>query len=187
MRNILKILVVFGIASALTACAPSLHPFFTDRDVVFNEALLGVWIDDSGEACKFTKSGDDHYELLVMDEKPVRFEARLIEIGGVTFLDLYPKPLGNENDLYPESFVPAHRLARVTIGKDSFSIAMMDGGWLEGLSDRNQLDLKHERINDDMIALTASTPELQAFALKHANNEEAFGDAAVFHRFSAGK
>ncbi len=187
MQNILKILVAFGIASALTACAPSLHPFFTERDVVFNEALLGVWIDDSGEVCKFTKSGDDHYELLIMDEKPVRFEARLIELGGVTFLDLYPKPLGNESDLYPESFVPAHRLARVTIGTDSFSIAMMDGSWLKRLSDRNQLDLKHERINDEMIALTAPTRELQAFALKHANNEEAFGDVAVLHRFQAGK
>jgi hypothetical protein len=187
MRNILKIFVVLGIASALTACAPSLHPFYTDRDVVFNEALLGVWINDSGEACKFTKSGDDHYELLVMDEKPVRFEARLIELGGVTFLDLYPKPLGNESGIYPEGFVPAHRLARVTIGMDSFSIALMDSGWLNRLSDRNQLDLKHERINDDMIALTAPMRELQAFALKHANNEEAFGDAAVLHRFRTGK
>jgi hypothetical protein len=187
MRNILKIFVALGIASALTACAPSLHPFFTDSDVVFNEALLGVWIDDSGDACKFTKSDDSHYELLVIDENPVRFEARLIELGGVTFLDLYPKPLGNEIYHYPESFVPAHRLARVTIGKDSFSFAMMDGGWLKRLSDRNQLDLKHERLNGDMIALTASTQELQAFALKHANNEEAFGDVAVFHRFSAGK
>jgi hypothetical protein len=187
MWNILKIFVVLAIATALTACAPSLHPFFTDRDVVFNEALLGLWIDDSGEACKFTKSGDDHYELLIMGEKPVRFEARLIDLGGVTFLDLYPKPLGNESELYLESFAPAHRLARVTIGMDSFSIAIMDGSWLKNLSDRNQLDLKHERINGDMIALTASTQELQAFALKHANDEEAFGDAAVFNRFSVGK
>jgi hypothetical protein len=38
-----------------------------------------------------------------------------------------------------------------------------------------------------MIALTAPTRDLQAFALKHANNDEAFGDTAVFHRFSAGK
>src|SRR5262245_9761110 len=123
MRNILKLFVVLGIASALTACAPSLHPFFTDKDVVFNEALLGVWIDDFGGTCKFTKSGDDHYELLVMEEKSARFEARLIELGGVTFLDLYPKPLRDEFEIYPANIVPAHSLARVTIGKDSLSIA----------------------------------------------------------------
>lgn len=182
MQNILKIFVVFVVALALIACAPSLHPFFTDEDVVFNESLPGVWIDDSGGICKFTKSGDNHYELLVMDEKPMRFEARLIELRGATFLDLYPKPLGKEVDLYPENFVPAHTLARVTIGEDSISIAMMDGDWLKRLSDRNQLDLAHERINDVMIALTAPTRELQAFALKHANNKEAFGEAAVFNR-----
>lgn len=187
MQNILKIFVVLGIALALTACAPSLHPFFTDKDVVFNEALLGMWIDDSGGICKFTKSGDNHYELLLMDEKPMRFEARLIELGGLTFLDLYPKPLSNEIDLYPVNFVPAHTLTRVAIGADSISIAMMDGGWLEKLSDRNQLDLAHERINDEMIALTAPTRELQAFALKHADSKDAFGEATGFHRLKQDK
>jgi hypothetical protein len=186
MQNILKIFVVLGIASALTACAPSLHPFFTDKDVVFNEALLGVWMDDSGAKCKFTKSGDNHYELLIMDEKPARFEARLIDLGGATFLDLYPKPLGEEINLYPENFVPAHSLARVTIDKDSISIAMMDGDWLKRLSDQNQLDLKHERVNSDTIALTAPTRDLQAFAQKHANNKEAFSDASVLHRVHSG-
>jgi hypothetical protein len=186
MRNILKIFVFFGIALAMAACAPSLHPFFTDKDVVFNEALLGVWIDDSGATCKFTKSGDDHYELLIMDKKPARFEARLIELGGATFLDLYPNPLGEEVGLYPENFVPAHSLARVTIDTDSISIAMMDGDWLERLSDQNQLDLKHERVNGDMIALTAPTRDLQAFAQKHANDKEAFGDASVLHRVHSG-
>lgn len=187
MKNILKSFVFLGIALALTACAPSLHPFFTDKDVVFNEALLGTWIDDSGGTCKFTKSGDDHYEFLVIDEKPARFEARLIELGGATFLDLYPKPLGEEVELYPANVVPAHSLARVTIDKDSISIALMDGDWLKRLSDQNRLDLKHERVNGEMIVLTASTRELQAFALKHANNKEAFGEVEIFHRFYPGK
>ena len=75
----------------------------------------------------------------------------------------------------------------MTIGKDSFSIAMMDGDWLKGLSDRNQLDLAHERINDDMIALTASTQELQAFALRHADDKEAFDDGDVYYRAAKAK
>lgn len=187
MQNILKIFVLFGIALALTACAPSLHPFFTDEDIVFNEALLGEWVNDSGENCLFTKSGDGQYGLLFMDGGPTRFEARLIELGGATFLDLYPKPLSKEIDLYPANLVPAHTLARVTISKDSITIAMMDGDWLKGLSDRNQLELAHECINDGMIALTAPTRELQAFALKHANDKEAFGEAEIFHRSHPGK
>jgi len=182
MQNILKIFVVFWAALSLTACAPSLHPFFVDEDIVFNESLLGVWISDSGEKCKFTRSGDKHYELLYVDDAPARFETRLIELGGATFLDLYPKPLGNDINLYPANLVPAHTLARVKIGEDSISIAMMDGDWLKQLSDRNQLNLAHERLDDGMIALTAPTRELRAFALKHAESKEAFGEAEVFHR-----
>jgi hypothetical protein len=122
-----------------------------------------------------------------MDEKPTRFEARLIELGGAWFLDLYPKPLGEVVDLYPSNIVPAHSLARVTIAKDSISIAMMDGDWLERLNDRNQLDLAHECLENGVIALTAPTRELQAFVLKHANNNEAFGEAEVLYRFHPGK
>jgi len=187
MQNILKIFVVVWAALSLTGCAPSLHPFFTDEDVVFNEALLGVWIGDSGKKCLFTRSGDNHYELLYVEDESARFEAQLIEIGGATFLDLYPNPPGKGNGLYSVNFVPAHTLARVTIGEDSISIAMMNGDWLKQLSDRNQLDLAHERLDDEMVALTAPTRELRAFVLKHADSKEAFGEAEVFHRLRSDK
>jgi hypothetical protein len=187
MQNILKIFVVIWVALSLTGCAPSLHPFFTDEDVVFKETLLGVWVNDSGEKCFFTKSGDKHYDLLYLDGAPARFEACLIELGGATFLDLYPEPVRKDIDVYPANFVPAHTLARVTIDEDSISIAMMDGDWLKQLSDRNQLTLAHERLDNGMIALTAPTRELRAFALKHADSKEAFCEAEVFHRLRSDK
>jgi hypothetical protein len=183
MRNILKIFVVFVASLAMAGCfAPALNPFFTNENIVFNETLLGVWIKDSGEKCLFTKSGENHYELLYVSEATARFEARLIELDGVTFLDLYPKPMSEGNGLLLANFVPTHTIARVTISKDSISIAMMDGDWLKQLSDQNQLDLAHERLDDEMIVLTAPTRELQAFALKHVYTKEAFGEAGVFHR-----
>jgi hypothetical protein len=188
MQNILKIFVVFWAALSLIGCdAPSLHPFFTDEDIVFNEALLGVWVSDSGEKCIITRSGDKHYELLYFEDAPARFEARLFELGGATLLDIYPKPMRKDIDFYPANLVPAHTLARVTIGEDSISIAMMDGDWLKQLGDRNQLALAHERLDDGMIALTAPTRELRAFVLKHADSKEAFGEAEVFHRLRSDK
>lgn len=183
MQNILKIFVVFVTALAMAGCfAPSLHPFFTNENIVFNETLLGGWIKDSGEKCLFTKSGENHYELLYVSDAAARFEARLIELGGATFLDLYPKPMSEGNGLVLANFVPAHTLARVTISKDSISIAMMDGDWLKRLSDQNQIDVAHERLDDEMVVLTAQTRELQVFALKHAFTKEAFGEVAVFRR-----
>ena len=183
MHNILKIFVVFVVTLAMAGCfAPSLQPFFTNENIVFNENLLGGWIKDSGEKCLFTKSGENHYELLYVSDGAARFEARLIELGGATFLDLYPKPLREGNGLVLANFVPAHTLARVTISKGSISIELMDGDWLKKLSDQNQLDVAHERLDDEMVILTAPTRELQAFTLKHAFTKEAFGEAAVFRR-----
>ena len=182
MRKILKTFVVLVAASVLTSCAPSLHPFFTDKDIVFNDELLGDWINDSGDKCKFTRSGANQYEFLVVDKEPAKFKARLIKLDGVMYLDLYPDDPDRSAGPYLGNIVLAHTLARVTITKDSISIAMMDGDWLKKLSDRNQLGLAHERLADGAIVLTAPTWELQAFVKKHADDKELFGDADVFHR-----
>ncbi|MCI0389724.1 MAG: hypothetical protein MOB07_13310 [Acidobacteria bacterium] len=182
MRKILKTFVVLVAALGLTSCAPSLHPFFIDEDIVFNDELLGEWINDSGEKCKFTKSGANQYEFLFVDEEPAPFKARLVELDGVMYLDLFPKDSDRSIGPYLANIVPAHTLARVTITEDSFSIAMMDGDWLKQLSDRKQLDLAHERLADRSVVLTAPTRELQAFVVKHADEKAFFGDADVFHR-----
>jgi len=187
MRNFLKTSVVTLAALVLTSCAPSLHPFYTDKDIVFNDALLGAWVNESGDKCMFTKSGDNHYDFLFVDDGSSRFEARLIELGGVRFLDLYPKTQVKNNDLCPVNFVPAHTLALLTISKDSISIAMMDVEWLKKLSDQNRLDLAHERLADAAIVLTAPTRELQTFVMKHAHDKEAFDGADVFQRLTPGK
>ena len=182
MRSIKMTCVALGAALILSGCAPSLHPFFNEKDIVFNGALLGSWISDSGDKLTFTKSGEDHYELLYIDESPARFEARLIELGGVTFLDLYPRNPDSANGLFLSNIVRAHTLARLTISKGSLSIALMDDDWLRKLSDRRELGLAHERLADGAIVLTAPTSELQALVLRNANDEEAFGAAEIFRR-----
>ncbi|HKQ73264.1 MAG TPA: hypothetical protein VJ810_06015 [Blastocatellia bacterium] len=171
----------------MTNCAPSLHPFFTEKDIVFNDALLGEWINESGEKCKFTKSDDNYYEFLFVDEAPARFKARLIELGGAMYLDLYPEDLDRSLGSYSANLVRAHTLARVSITKDSISIAMMDGDWLNKLRDRNQLDLAHERLAGGEIVLTAPTRELQAFVVKHADDKKMFVDPDVFRHHAADK
>ena len=187
MRSIKNICVVLGAALILTGCAPSLHPFYDEKDVVFNGALLGSWISGSGEKLTFTKSGEDHYDLLYVDEDaPARFEARLVELDGVTFLDLYPHNPDNANGLFMANIVKGHMLGRVVIGEKSLSIALMDDNRLRELSDRRELGLAHERIADGSIVLTAPTSELQAFVLRTANDEEVFGAAEIFRRLKPG-
>ncbi|MBO0721347.1 MAG: hypothetical protein J2P41_11030 [Blastocatellia bacterium] len=179
MRKISIIMLVLGAALALTSCAPSLHPFFTDENIIVKDELLGAWLSDSGEKCKFSKGGEDNYELLYVDDGAMRFEAQLFELGGKTYLDLYPKPMSEEINSYP-NLVAAHLLARVEIGQEAISLSIMDGDWFE----RNDPGLAHERLGgtNGTNVLTASTRELQAFLLKHADDKDLFGQATVFHR-----
>ncbi len=183
MRNILRTFVVLVAGLVLTACAPSLHPFYTDEDIVFNDALLGEWVNYSGEKCKFIKTDADHYEFLFVDgEARSRFKARLIELGGRTYLDLYPELADHDKGLPVANLVRAHTLARVIISENSISIAMMNGDWIKRLSDQNNLNLSHERMDDGDIVLTAPTLELRAFVQRHSDDKEAFDDGDVFYR-----
>ncbi len=130
MRKIKTTLAVLVVTLAFTGCATSLHPFFSEENVIFNDALLGTWVSDSGDKCAFIKVGENRYELLYTDETSARFETRLFSLGGATYLDLYPILPENGNGFFIAHFVPTHTLARVTIGGDEISIAPMDGARL---------------------------------------------------------
>src|SRR6185436_12927357 len=110
-----------------------------------------------------------------------------IELNGISFLDLYPRNPDNGNGLYLASLVPAHTLARLTIGENSISIALLDDDWLRKRSDQHQLTLAHERLADGAIVLTASTRELQSFVRSNVNNKEVFGEPEIFRRLGSTK
>jgi hypothetical protein len=177
MRKTVITFVVMGAMLIMTGCVPSLHPFFTDEKIVFKDALLGAWISDSGEKCLFAKSGENRYQFFQVDNFPASFEARLTELDGAMFLDLYPEY--HDSSLY---FVPAHTLARVTIEEDSISIAMLNDDWLRQSIDQHDRKLSHERLASGAIVLTAPSGELQAFIKTHANSREAFSEAKLYRR-----
>ncbi|HET8891602.1 MAG TPA: hypothetical protein VFQ41_22065, partial [Candidatus Angelobacter sp.] len=59
-----KHLVLLALLACLTGCVPvdSINPLYTDKDVVFDESLLGEWVGmDANEkgGMKFIKEGND--------------------------------------------------------------------------------------------------------------------------------
>jgi len=44
MKYITTVLII-GIALVASACVPSLHPLYTDKDLIFEPALLGEWVE----------------------------------------------------------------------------------------------------------------------------------------------
>src|SRR6266436_7895790 len=95
MRN-LTALLTLGLVLALGGCVPSLHPLYTDNDVVFDAALLGQWVSterDSKETLTFTKGDKNAYKLVQIDDSSKGvYIAHLIKLDGTLFLDVKPDP-----------------------------------------------------------------------------------------------
>lgn len=184
----------------LTGCVPSLHPLFTDSDVVFDHQLLGAWSQgDSKDSWTFEKSGAKAYRLTTTDrpfavggkpggKRSGRFEAHLCQLGKYIFLDLYPQDTqAAATDFYKAHLIAAHSFLKVSLDGDDLHLAPLSHDWAENMIARKKFEIAHEVLDGGAVVLTASTQELQAFVLKHAEDPEAFAEAEAFHRTKGGR
>lgn len=182
MRAI-KLMVALGLVAFMAGCVPSLHPLFTEEDLVYDPALVGTWAEKEGEdICTFRKSGENAYDLIYTEEGvPARFDAHLVRIGEFLFLDTYPGEPDIKNGFYLVHLVPAHTFLRIWIEGDVLRYAMLDLDWLKKMIAEKKVDIAHEQVDGDIL-LTASTKELQEFFLKYADDDKAFPDLKELHR-----
>lgn len=178
-----NILILLGVAILFTGCVPSLHPLFTDKDLVFDPALVGTWVDEDGKSTwTFQKSGENAYELVYTEnEEPAKFQAHLLKLGDFLFLDIFPEESEMKNGLYKGLLIPAHGFSRIWIEGDSVRLAYLDPDWLKGMIDKKKIKIDYDLI-DQTIILTAQTNELQNFALKYAEDNKAFSNKSELHR-----
>lgn len=60
-------LIFLGLLFLMTGCnfIPSVHPLYTDQDLIFDPLLVGVWADKDGNLTwTFTKKAEDAYTLV---------------------------------------------------------------------------------------------------------------------------
>ena len=176
MKNIFRF-AILGFLLFLTGCVQSLNPLYTDDDLIFDEALLGVWTDaEATESWSFTHSSGKEYKLVYTDEngKKGEFKAHLLKIDGKTFLDLTPvKPALAQNDFYKANLLTTHTFVLVTQTAPNAQIAYLEPDWLKAFLDKNPAAVRHEKISGEIL-LTASTKELQKFLLTHLTTPGAF-------------
>jgi hypothetical protein len=107
-----RYLVLFALLACLTGCVPvdSLNPLYTDKDVVFDESLLGEWIGTEANetgGMKFIKEGKDAYVVVLTDtdangeQKNTFYDAHLLNIGGQKFLDVQQREWSASQASYP--------------------------------------------------------------------------------------
>ncbi len=193
-----KKILFYLLAALLGGCLPvmSLHSLYTKENVVFEEKLLGTWVDDpnSPESIWEFKRIDEPknvYKLIFSDDKGQKgsFVAHLVKLQNKLFLDVYPGELPWEPDdpnkvkwLFNSFFlIPAHTFIKIDSIEPQLKMRLINDGKMEELLKEDPNAVKHTSIEDRLI-LTASTKELQAFVLKYADDNRVFPGEIVLNR-----
>jgi hypothetical protein len=199
----MKKLAFMCLAALLGGCVPflSLHPLFTEEDIVFEAKLLGTWVDDSDppeftwEFARLDPTAAENleeqfedqvkkfYRLNLSDKEGHKgsLVACLVKLKDRLFLDVFPdKPPSGETD--PEEaklmynaffFISAHTFLRVDSIGEELALRLTVEGRFQELLEADPDAVEFTRIDDRSI-LTASTKELQAFVVKYAGDERLF-------------
>jgi len=125
-----KKLLFYLLAAILGGCVPvmSLHPLYTEQDLVFEEKLLGVWVDDHNSPetiWEFNQpdQSKNEYELVFSDKEGKKrvFVTHLVKLKDKLFLDVHPDrfPSGEkeaEEMKLPYNaffFIPVHTFIKI--------------------------------------------------------------------------
>lgn len=184
------------LAVLLGGCVPivSLHSLFTEKDVVFDEKLLGTWVDDpnSPEATwefKRADTNDNAYRLIFSDKegKKGMFVAHLVKLKDKLFLDICPAPWEQQDPnkiewVYNTLFlIPAHTFVKIDSIEPQLKMLLTDDDKMKELLKADPNAVKHEFLEDSPI-LTGSTKELQTFVLKYADGDKVFAKDITLNR-----
>ncbi len=166
----------------LTGCfVRSLHPLFTQHELVFEPALLGAWVqqNEADVSVVFTRHGENAYNAEFREPGRTRqYRVAMGKIGESYYLDVMPF-----DDSVDDHFLPSHSIWRVQWEQDTLRMASLDHEWLRDLLRRSRRPPLAFEWVDGQIVLTASTRELQRFLLRYGSQPGAFGkDENVFRR-----
>ena len=201
----------YGLAILLGGCVPviSLQPLFTRDTLVFDEQLLGTWVENPSEtrgAWVFTRLGPDgadtlpdalkesaekvyHLSLTDPEGRKGSFFVCLVKLENNVFMDIFPDVLPSGAD-DPEKaelfynaffFVRVHTFVKVNLSGNRMSIWLTNDDKLNDLLESRPSPIAFESVEDRPI-LTASTKDLQAFVSRYANDDRVFADEIILER-----
>ncbi len=186
------------LAALLGGCVPvmSLHPLYTEKDTVFEERLLGTWVDDPNSpetTWQFSRIEEPNnaYNLVFSDEegKKGSFVAHLVGLQNQLFLDVYPSEPPweiedpNKLELFYNCFflIPVHTFIKIDFNGPQLKMWSTNDEDMEKFLKEEPNAVKHTFIEDKLI-LTAPTKELQNFVLKYADDKRVFKSEIILVR-----
>jgi hypothetical protein len=193
MRRTVGWLLLLGLVVMLSGCvAGSLHPLYTDKDLVFDPGLVGKWqeIDQNDiPPWTFTKGEDATYTLTAEwktdegDTERSVCEAHLVSLGMYTFLDTYPSPTEADKGVIERyDYIGLHDQYLVKREEDVLRLATLNDDWLEEQILEGDLRPRIAVLEQNTHVLIGTTRELQRFFAYAAADPDAFTEFAVLKR-----
>jgi hypothetical protein len=186
-RSVFVLMVLVGVF--LSGClVPSLHPLYTDKDIVLRPEIVGSWTAEDGDAIwEFELEPDSSYSLAYIDsEEPDTswFTVHLVRLDSLLFMDSYPNPSDILTDAYKTHLIAAHTFSKVQIDSDSdaITISVLDLDWLRKSIDSGRISIAHEQLGPDDLVLTATTEELRRFMAGIADDSDAFSSVDLYRQ-----
>lgn len=177
-----------GVALVLAGCfVPSVNPLYTEKDLVFDPALVGTWGEPKDdERYTFARAGEKAYTWTVKEKDgSSEFDARLLQLGEHRFLDALLVRMkgewkGSSFGRIATVARPAHIFFKVELTNATLRLGGLHPDWLGKLLKEQPALIAHEWVkepdagDDPRVLLTASTADLQKFILKYVGDTNVF-------------
>lgn len=194
MKKHFIIVVAIVVITTLSGCLSTLHPLFTEKELVFDPRLLGAWKTDGPDTLFFERGTAESFNQLPEslrrlaskayvvrakdDNEEIRYYVFLTRLGKELYLDYFPcesKTRLQYDNFYKQHLVKMHSLYRIRFQNDGkFEVSQFDEGFLEDLIKNKKLRIQHEVRFDGSYVITAPTEELQQYVLKYSDVPAAY-------------
>ncbi|MEM8781635.1 MAG: hypothetical protein AAGE65_02170 [Planctomycetota bacterium] len=195
IKSVILAGVLIAVVAATGCVVVSLHPLYSPQRGTFDPALVGMWAEhkDGGGPEGFWQfetidDGEHAYRLTLQEEEgdPGEFVARLVEIDGHRFLDLFPeRPELDASVYYQLHLLPAHGILHVEQIEPTLRLRGIDQDWLAEALEADPSRIAHTVVEDDVVVLTAPTEALQVFVVELLDEPDAYSDALELRRIEA--
>ena len=165
----------------------SLAPSYTPADLESDHGLVGTWTTTEGDATlNFEQGEQGEYRVVVREkdgggESSAEFEAHLMRLGALWFIDFLPIREAGGGEFYQMHLFRAHSIARIELSEDTLQMVFFDATWLQKKIDEKAVDISHQK-TDGTLLLTGTTEEVQQLLFLHGNDDGAFPDPMTLMR-----
>lgn len=168
----------------------SLHPLFTSEEYIKPDGLTGGWVSEDNESFwYFSDSGEDYFRLVVTEKDSSfvqgpdstgtysvstdtsEFKAVFGVIANELYLDILVVPNASEDkgSLRNTQLAFTHTFYKFKLKGTEAELYPADFKWIEDNLKKKKIKIKHEKLENDNLLLTASTKELQQFVKKYSS------------------